>query len=260
MTVRTVARRPGCGVRAPRAWNAHRRVGPPHMRPRARSGAARVRRSRRLAPACTPATGPRTSSQPTVCSAIKASSIRPSRINTCSTPLKKAASVPGRRPTCKSAVRAIGGLARVDHDQPGAAVAGRPEYCMTTGKHSATFEPATRMTSDSNMSAHGLPARSMPKAFLLAAAADDHAEPAVVVDVTGPERDAGELAGEIGLLGRHAGPAEHPEGVATVAPPGSARSRRRRGRERRPTSPGAAARSRRVAHSGVRSRSGWLTC
>ena len=40
-----------------------------------------------------------------------------------------------------------------------------------TGKHSATFEPATRITCVWRMSAHGLAARSIPNAFLFAAAA-----------------------------------------------------------------------------------------
>jgi hypothetical protein len=44
----------------------------------------------------------------------------------------------------------------------------------------------------------------------------DHAEPAVVVDVTGAERDPGELAHQVGLLGGHARPAEHAEGVTPV--------------------------------------------
>ena len=49
---------------------------------------------------------------------------------------------------------------------------------MATGKHSAMFVPATTMTSVSSRSAQGLPARSMPNAFLLAAAAETmHSRP-----------------------------------------------------------------------------------
>jgi hypothetical protein len=39
------------------------------------------------------------------------------------------------------------------------------------GEHSATFEPATQITSVPTMSDQGLVVRSMPKAFLLAAPA-----------------------------------------------------------------------------------------
>ena len=52
------------------------------------------------------------------------------------------------------------------------------KYCMATGKHSAMLVPATTMTSVSSRSAQGLPARSMPNAFLLAAAAETmHSRP-----------------------------------------------------------------------------------
>jgi hypothetical protein len=49
---------------------------------------------------------------------------------------------------------------------------------MATGKHSAMLVPATTITSVSSRSAQGLPARSIPKAFLLAAAAETmHSRP-----------------------------------------------------------------------------------
>ena len=76
---------------------------------------------------------------------------------------------------------------------------------------------------------HGLAARSMPNAFLLAAAGADHAQPAVVVDVRRLQAHAGELAHQVGLLGRQARAAEHGEGVGAVLRLDALRSPRRRG-------------------------------
>jgi hypothetical protein len=100
------------------------------------------------------------------------SSVRPSRTTTFSTPLKNAASVPGRTRTRTSAVRAMG----VSRGSITISLAPRSrapqKYWVATGKVSPTLAPATMTTWVSNRSAHGFAARSMPNAFLFAAAAD----------------------------------------------------------------------------------------
>ena len=83
-----------------------------------------------------------------------------------------------------------------------------------------------------------------------------HAEPAVVVDLRRAQRDAGELAQQVGLLvGQPAG-AEHGDGVRPVLGLQRARSGRRRARARRPSPTGASGAERDVRSSGVVSRSG----
>jgi len=64
-------------------------------------------------------------------------------------------------------------LPRVDDHELGSPVAGSQKYCVVTGKHSPMLAPATTMTCAESMSDHGLAVpRSMPKAFLFAAAAE----------------------------------------------------------------------------------------
>ena len=67
-----------------------------------------------------------------------------------------------------------------------------------------------------SMSIHGFAARSMPKAFLLAAARAHHAEPPVVVDVRRLQTDAGEFAHQVGFLSRQARAGQNAERVVAV--------------------------------------------
>ena len=75
-----------------------------------------------------------------------------------------ATSVPGRTGSQRSAVRAIG----VSRGSTTIRLAPRSRacqiHCMTIGKHSATFEPTTKMLSASGMSVIGSGERSMPNA------------------------------------------------------------------------------------------------
>ena len=90
-------------------------------------------------------------------------------------------------------------------------------HCMIGGSVSAAFAPTSITTSACAMSAtgNGRP-RSMPNARFCRRRGTRHAEAAVVVDVRGAERDAGELAEQVRLLvGQRAG-AEHAVGVRAV--------------------------------------------
>lgn len=92
-------------------------------------------------------------------------------MTTLSTELKKAESVPGLSATWMSAVRAIA-VSRGSITIRLAPRSRAPQtYWVITGKHSPTLEPAISRQSVSRMSEKGLPARSMPKASLLAPAA-----------------------------------------------------------------------------------------
>ena len=62
----------------------------------------------------------------------------------------------------------------------------------------------------------GLGERSTPKRQLVGRARRDHAQAAVVVDVPRAERDARELAQQVGLLGGERGAAVHRDGVLAV--------------------------------------------
>ncbi|CAM5261514.1 hypothetical protein STANM309S_03318 [Streptomyces tanashiensis] len=86
--------------------------------------------------------------------------------------MKKAESVPGLMATWTSAVRAIA-VSRGSTTMRLAPRSRAPHrYWVMTGKHSPTLEPAMRRQSVRRMSEKGLPARSMPKASLLAPAAE----------------------------------------------------------------------------------------
>ncbi len=61
--------------------------------------------------------------------------------------------------------------ARIDDDDLAAVLAACQTYSVVIGAHSPTFAPLIQTTSALGMSDHGLAARSMPKAFLLPAAA-----------------------------------------------------------------------------------------
>ncbi|CAO0833999.1 hypothetical protein SMICM17S_05359 [Streptomyces microflavus] len=92
-------------------------------------------------------------------------------MTTFSTEVKKAESVPGLRATWMSAVRAMA-VSRGSMTMRLAPRSRAPQtYWVITGKHSPTLEPAMRRQSVRRMSEKGLPARSMPKASLLAPAA-----------------------------------------------------------------------------------------
>ena len=84
------------------------------------------------------------------------------------------------------------------------------------GEHSATFEPATQMTSVPTMSDQGLVVAVDAERLLVRGAGADHAEPAVVVDERRLQADARELAEQIGLLGRQARAAEHADRAGAV--------------------------------------------
>lgn len=92
-------------------------------------------------------------------------------MTTFSTALKKAESVPGLSATWMSAVRAMA-VSRGSITISEAPRSRAPHrYWVITGKHSPTFDPAMSRQSVRRMSEKGLPARSMPKASLLAPAA-----------------------------------------------------------------------------------------
>ncbi|OAR26206.1 hypothetical protein A8W25_12240 [Streptomyces sp. ERV7] len=92
--------------------------------------------------------------------------------------MKNAESVPGLRATWMSAVRATA----VSRGSITIRVAPRSRaphtYWVMTGKHSPTLDPAMSRQSVRRMSEKGLAARSMPKASLLAPAAETmHSRP-----------------------------------------------------------------------------------
>ncbi len=111
-------------------------------------------------------------SKPVVCSRMKSRSTQPRSSITCSMPLNTAMSPPDRTGMYRSTVRAMGVMrgsstmilapfSRADH-----------RYSVVMGAHSATLAPAIRITSASRMSLQGLAARSMPRTFFEAAAAE----------------------------------------------------------------------------------------
>jgi hypothetical protein len=109
-----------------------------------------------------------------------------------------------------------GRLARVDHHQLGPPVPGPPE--VLHGHREALGHVAAGDDHEVGLQQVG-PGVAGPvdaEGLLVGRGRRDHAQPPVVVDVAGAQRHPGELAHQIGLLGGHAGPAEHPEGVAPV--------------------------------------------
>ena len=177
----------------------------------------------------------------------------------CSRALASARSVPGVGCRCSVAWRAVGGApggrprsacrrARAARSGSGpAAASSRPTFAPTSSSVSAAPRSA---------SGNGRP-RSMPKARMPGGRGRGHAEPSVVVDVPGPQRDPGELAQRVRLLVGQAAAAEDRDRVAAVLRPGCRGCRRRPGRAPRPRWPAAAARPGRSRTSGVVSRSGW---
>lgn len=119
-------------------------------------------------------TNRRTCSKPQVRSAMYSVSMCPSRIARCSSPLASARSVPGTGCRCSFEPRAV-------EERRGSMVICvaprlRPSsnHCIAGGMVSAGLAPTSRMTSAAAISdsGNGRP-RSMPKARLVAAAAED---------------------------------------------------------------------------------------
>jgi hypothetical protein len=109
-----------------------------------------------------------------------------------------------------------GRLPRVDHHQPGAAVPGPPE--VLHGDREALGDVGAGDHDHLGLQQVG-PGVAGPvdaEGLLVGGGRRHHAEPPVVVDVAGAQGHPGELAHQVGLLGGHAGAAEHPEGVRPV--------------------------------------------
>ena len=126
------------------------------------------------------------------------------------------------------------------------------------GMVSARLEPTRTSTSVCSRSASG---NGRPRSSAERAGAGRrrrrHAPAAVVVDLRGPERDAGELAELVGLLVGQPAATEDPDAVGTVRRTQLGRARRRRGRAPRPSSAGRNSPVAASRTSGVVSRSRW---
>lgn len=109
-----------------------------------------------------------------------------------------------------------GGLARVDDDEAGPPVAGAPDVLGHHGEALADVGARDEQAVGEQDVGEGVVGPVDAEGQLVGARRADHAEAAVVVDVPGLERDPGELAHQIGLLGEQTGPAEEPEGVVAV--------------------------------------------
>ena len=118
------------------------------------------------------ATAAAASSNPVVWSRMKSWSSQSRSMMTCSIAPSSAESEPGLSPRNRSAVRAVGvtrGSATMSFAPLSRA---RQIQLVVIGAHSAMFAPITNTTSASGMSLHGLLARSMPRARLLATPAE----------------------------------------------------------------------------------------
>jgi hypothetical protein len=109
-----------------------------------------------------------------------------------------------------------GRLARVDHHQLGPAVPGPPEVLHGHREALGDVGPGDHDHLGLEQVGPGVAGPVDAEGLLVGGGRRHHAEPPVVVDVTGAQGHPGELAHQVGLLGGHAGPAEHPEGVAPV--------------------------------------------
>ena len=155
-------------------------------------------------------------SKPTVWSSMKSWSSQSFSIIRCRTPLNRAASRPGLTGRNRSQVRASGVIRGSTTMTLAPVLAGLPDVVGRDRGALGDVRPADPDHLGPEDVGHGLAARSMPNAFLFAGRGADHAQPAVVVDVRRLQADAGELAHQVGLLGRQARPAEHGEGVVAV--------------------------------------------
>jgi hypothetical protein len=107
-------------------------------------------------------------------------------------------------------------VSRVHHHQLGPPVPGRPE--VLHGHREALGDVAAGDDDQLGLQQVG-PGVAGPvdaERLLVGGRRRHHAEPPVVVDVARAQRHPGELAHQVGLLGGHAGPAEHADGVASV--------------------------------------------
>ena len=105
-------------------------------------------------------------------------------MSTCSIAPSSAESVPGPQPEEQVGRAGAGGDAGVGDDELRPVVAGPPDPARRDRARTRRCWPrSTNTTSARGMSLHGLDARSMPSARLLADAGRHHAEPAVVVEV-----------------------------------------------------------------------------
>ena len=178
----------------------------------------------------------------------------------CSSALASARSVPGSGCRCRSAWPGGRGEPGVDDDQRAAALPllGRGS-AASGGMVSAGLAPDQQQ--GVGRAEVGQRERQPP----VDAEGPDaggrrrgHAEPAVVVDVAGAQRDPGELAQRVRLLVGQPAAAEDADRVPAVPSAWTARDAgRRSGPAPRPSSPGAVRRSPGRAPAGVVSRSGW---
>ncbi len=147
-----------------------------------------------------------------------ASSTRPSRIAMCSSPLASARSVPGSGCRCRYAPAAVAcgaGPPRCAGRRPPDR---RRSTASTAACVSAGLPPTSSTVCASAMSASGNGSpRSMPSARLARGGRRRHAEPAVVVDRRGAQRDPDELAQRVRLLVGQPAAAERADAVRSVA-------------------------------------------
>ena len=136
----------------------------------------------------------------------------------CSSPLASARSVPGSGCRCRAALRAVAGAAGVDDDVLGPARAARVEVLHRrrhgVGRVAADQDDDVGLGDVAERERH---AAVEPERPVGRARGRGHAEPAVVVDGAGAQRDAGELAELVGLLVGQRPAAEAADGVAAVA-------------------------------------------
>ena len=159
----------------------------------------------------------RPASKPTVCCSMKSWSSQSFSIIRCRTPAKSAASRPGLDRQEQVAGARDRRDARVDDDDLRARLARLPD--VVGGDRRALGD--VRAGDPDHLGAEHVGPRVGravdAERLLVRRAGADHAEPAVVVDVRRLQAHAGELAHQVGLLGRQARAAEHAEGVVAVA-------------------------------------------
>ena len=191
--------------------------------------------------------------------AMKSRSIQPRSIMTCSIPLKTPMSPPGRTGMKRSALRAIGVMRGIEHDELAAVLARLPQVVGGDGR--ALGDVGARDQDDLGLRdvAPGIGAAVNAKDLLRRRAGRDHAEPPVVVDVGGAQRHSRELAHQVGLLVGERRAGQHREGVAAVSLL-NALHLADHAVERRVPADGLEALALRRAASGCISRSGCSSC
>ena len=129
------------------------------------------------------ATAAAASSKPTVCASMKSWSSQSWRISSCSMAPNSAESVPGRTGRNRSAVRAIGHDAGIQHDEPGAAVARPPDVAGGDGERLGDVRAGHPDDVGERDVAPRVRGPVDAERLLVADAGRHHAEPAVVVEV-----------------------------------------------------------------------------